>query len=65
MLNRQLKDSAKKMKKLKSKNEKKISNVADVLEGFTFGVKKEEDDDDDDSAGEDKPYDFGADFKMG
>lgn len=36
-LNKQSKDALKKLKKKRGKNEKKISNVADVLENFSLG----------------------------
>lgn len=51
MINKSMKDQRKKKKKLNARNEKKVSNVASVLENFTLGSK-------------DEKYDFDSDFNM-
>lgn len=48
-----MKDQRKKQKKATKRTEKKVNDVADVLENFTFSMG-------DDAA--DKPYDFKVDF---
>lgn len=45
-VNKSLKSDAKKLKKAKNKTEKKVSNVADVLDNFTLGDDKYDFDDD-------------------
>lgn len=54
-LNKQNKEAAKKLKRKREKNEKKITNVADELENFSLGggISSKNDD-----------YDFDDDFQM-
>ncbi|XP_055698136.1 guanine nucleotide-binding protein-like 3 homolog [Phlebotomus papatasi] len=55
-LNKDMKNRLKKEKKRQAKSTKRIDNVADVLDNFSFGTKKEESDDND--------YSFDTDFNM-
>lgn len=54
MSNKKNKDDMKKLKKVQTRNNKKISNVADVLENFSLGGSDDKNDD----------YSFEADFDM-
>lgn len=55
-LNKDMKNRLKKEKKRQAKSTKRIDNVADVLDNFSFGTKEEESDDND--------YSFDTDFNM-
>ncbi|GAB0093640.1 Guanine nucleotide-binding protein-like 3 homolog [Sergentomyia squamirostris] len=55
-LNKDLKKNMKKQKKRQAKTEKKVSNVADVLDGLSFGGGNDSDSNDD--------YSFDKDFNM-
>jgi hypothetical protein len=56
-LNKNKKNQVKKNKKIKTRNEKNITNVADILETFSLGKTSKK------PSGEDV-YDFDTDFAM-
>lgn len=57
-MNKSIKNDQKKLKKLKSRNVKKVDNVTDVLENFSLGTTAKK------RGASNDNYDFGADFDM-